>query len=79
MELPGVRIPQPPPRPVQTQREREALIWLAAGKTSWEISVLFDISEGAVNKLIARALEKLGAVNRTQAVVNAVRLGEIEV
>lgn len=81
MELPRVKIPQPPPRPLQrlTEREREALTWLAAGKTSWEISVLFDISEGAVNKLIARAVEKLGAVNRTQAVVNAIRLGEIEV
>ena len=54
------------------------MTWLAVGKTSWEISILFDISEGAVNKLIARAVEKLGAVNRTQAVVNAIRLGEIE-
>ena len=76
-----MKIPQPPPRPTQhlTQREREALTWLAVGKTSWEISVLFDISEGAVNKLIARAVDKLGAVNRTQAVVNAIRLGEIEI
>ena len=73
--------PQPPPRPTHslTRREKEALIWLAAGKTSWEISVLFDVSEGAVNKLIARTVEKLGAVNRTQAVVNAIRLGEIEI
>ena len=55
------------------------MIWLAVGKTSWEISVLFEISEGAVNKLIARSVEKLGAVNRTQAVVNAIRLGEIEI
>lgn len=76
-----MKIPQPPPRPIQrlTPREQEALIWLAAGKTSWEISVLFAISEGAVNKMIARAVEKLGAVNRTQAVVNAIRLGDIEI
>ena len=76
-----MKIPQPPSHPTKrlTQREREAVIWLAAGKTSWEISVLFDISEGAVNKLIARAVDKLGAVNRTQAVVNAIRLGEIEI
>ena len=76
-----MKIPQPARRSTQslTQREKEAMIWLAVGKTSWEISVLFDISEGAVNKLIARSVEKLGAVNRTQAVVNAIRLGEIEI
>lgn len=76
-----MKIPQPPRRPTQrlTNREREALTWLAAGKTSWEISVLFDISEGAVNKLIARAVRKLEAVNRTQAVVNAIRFGDIEI
>ncbi len=54
------------------------MTWLAAGKTSWEISVLFGISEAAVNKLIAGAVHKLDAVNRTQAVVNAIRLGEID-
>ena len=76
-----MKIPQPARRSTQslTRREKEAMIWLAVGKTSWEISVLFDISEGAVNKLIARSVEKLGAVNRTQAVVNAIRLGEIEI
>jgi DNA-binding CsgD family transcriptional regulator len=76
-----VKIPQPARRSTQslTRREKEAMVWLAVGKTSWEISVLFDISEGAVNKLIARSVEKLGAVNRTQAVVNAIRLGEIEI
>jgi len=76
-----VKIPQPARRSTQslTRREKEAMVWLALGKTSWEISVLFDISEGAVNKLIARSVEKLGAVNRTQAVVNAIRLGEIEI
>ncbi len=61
-----------------TAREREALRWLAAGKTSWETSVLFDVSEAAVNKLIANAMDKLDAVNRTQAVVNAIRRGEIQ-
>jgi LuxR family quorum sensing-dependent transcriptional regulator len=61
-----------------TEREREALRWTAAGKTSWEISVLFGIGEPAVNKLIASATSKLNAVNRTQAVVEAIRLGEID-
>lgn len=60
-----------------TNREREALAWTAAGKTSWEISQILGISERTVNWLIGRAAEKLDAVNRTQAVVNALRAGEI--
>ena len=61
-----------------TAREREALQWTAAGKSSWEISVILGISERTVNWLIARATEKLNAVNRTQAVVNAIRAGQIQ-
>ena len=61
-----------------TDREREILRWTAVGKTSWEISVLLGVSENAVNRCICSAVGKLDAVNRTQAVVNAIRLGEIE-
>jgi LuxR family transcriptional regulator, quorum-sensing system regulator BjaR1 len=60
-----------------TGREREVLHWIAAGKSSWDISVILGISERTVNWLIARATRKLNAVNRTQAVVNAIRAGEI--
>lgn len=72
-----MEVPQRPRR--LTEREREALTWLAAGKTSWEISVMFGTSEAAVNKVIASAMQKLDAVNRTQAVVNAIRFGEIDI
>jgi LuxR family quorum sensing-dependent transcriptional regulator len=61
-----------------TAREREMLQWSAAGKTSWEISVISNLSESTVNKFISDAMAKLGAVTRAQAVVNALRLGEIE-
>lgn len=60
-----------------TLREREVLHWIAAGKSSWDISVILGISERTVNWLIARATRKLNAVNRTQAVVNAIRAGQI--
>jgi DNA-binding CsgD family transcriptional regulator len=62
-----------------TQREREVLQWIAAGKTSWEIGVMSGTSEHAINKIINAAMIKLDAVTRTQAVVNAIRDGEIEV
>jgi LuxR family quorum sensing-dependent transcriptional regulator len=65
------------PRAVLSVREREVLHWIAGGKSSWDISVILGISERAVNWLIASATRKLDAVNRTQAVVNAIRIGEI--
>ena len=65
------------PRRELTLREREVLQWLAAGKSSWDVSVILGISERTVNWLISRAGRKLNAVNRTHAVVNAIRAGQI--
>jgi LuxR family quorum sensing-dependent transcriptional regulator len=64
---------------VLTQREREVLLWSAQGKSSWDISMILGVSERTVNWFIANASRKLDAVNRTQAVVNAIRSGEIEI
>jgi LuxR family quorum sensing-dependent transcriptional regulator len=61
-----------------TRREREVLQWISAGKTSWEIGAISGLSERAINNAIADAMIKLDAVTRTQAVVNAIRVGEIE-
>jgi LuxR family transcriptional regulator, quorum-sensing system regulator BjaR1 len=61
-----------------TLREREVLQWISAGKTSWEISAISGTSERGIDKIIAGAMTKLDAMTRTQAVVNAIRLGEIE-
>lgn len=65
------------PRRELTLREREVLQWIAAGKSSWDVSVILGISERTVNWLISRAGRKLNAVNRTHAVVNAIRAGQI--
>jgi LuxR family quorum sensing-dependent transcriptional regulator len=62
-----------------TPREREVLQWIAAGKTSWEISVISGLTERAINKIIADAMIKLNAVTRAQAVVNAIRNGAIAI
>ena len=61
-----------------TKREREVLQWISVGKTSWEISVILGASERAINNIIAGAMKKLNAVTRVQAVVNAIRRGEVE-
>jgi LuxR family quorum sensing-dependent transcriptional regulator len=67
---------EPPNR--LTEREREVLQWISAGKTSWEIGAIFGLSERAISKIIGDVMAKLNAVTRTQAVVNAIRDGEIE-
>ncbi|TGT71827.1 MULTISPECIES: autoinducer binding domain-containing protein [unclassified Mesorhizobium] len=60
-----------------SQREREVLTWVAEGKTAWEISRILGISDSTVNKHIAGAMRKTGAVTRTQAVAKAMTAMEI--
>lgn len=57
-----------------SNREVECLKWASAGKSSWEISAILAISERTTNQYIASAALKLNAVNRTQAVAEALRL-----
>jgi DNA-binding CsgD family transcriptional regulator len=49
------------------------LNWLKEGKTSWEISVILNKSERVVNFHINNVLKKLNAMNRTHAVVMAIK------
>ena len=60
-----------------TTREREVLQWAAQGKTAWEIGEILRISERTVKKHIGSAMQRLGAVTRTQAVARAAAAGLI--
>ena len=60
-----------------TERERDVLTWSAAGKTSWEISILTGICERTVNYHLAKAAGKLGVRGRRAAVAKAVMYGLI--
>jgi LuxR family quorum-sensing system transcriptional regulator CciR len=60
-----------------TDRERECLTWTARGKSAWTIGKILGVSEHTVNFHLKRCMGKLGATNRMQAVVAAVRLGLI--
>ena len=60
-----------------TPRERECLQWAAVGKSEWEISQILGISEHTSEKHLLNAKGKLGAVNRVQAVAEAIRRGYI--
>jgi len=65
-------------RPLLSPRERECLQWTAAGKTTWEIAGILEISQNTIDGYIASATRKLGAVNRTQAVAEALRRAFID-
>jgi LuxR family quorum sensing-dependent transcriptional regulator len=62
---------------ILTPTEREILSWTACGKSSWEIGQILGIAKSSVDTMAYRAAKKLDAVTRTQAVVNALRTGEI--
>jgi len=65
--------------PLLSTREMEVLDWLKQGKSSWDISVILDISERTVNFHVYNITRKLGATNRPQAVAVAARLGLIRI
>ncbi|MBD2749148.1 LuxR family transcriptional regulator [Microvirga sp. BT688] len=68
----------PPARRRLTPREREVLVWAAAGKSAWETSALLGISEATVITHLDHIRRKLNAANTTHAVVVALRIGELQ-
>jgi LuxR family transcriptional regulator, quorum-sensing system regulator SolR len=64
-----------PAQPRLTEREICVLRWTADGKTSAEIAMILGLSERTVNFHVNAAVEKLGACNKTSAVVRAAMLG----
>ena len=54
-------------------REREVLIWAAEGKTASETADILHVSASAVNLYAQRAMSKLQARTKTQAVAIAMQ------
>jgi LuxR family quorum sensing-dependent transcriptional regulator len=69
----SLRSAQSAPKPVLTNRQQEVLTWAAAGKSAWEMGEILNISARTVEEHAQQALQRLGAVNRTQAVAIAIR------
>jgi len=63
------------PRPVMTQRETHVVKHVAAGLSNKQIARRLGISETTVRNHLSRVFNKLGATNRTEAVMNAMRMG----
>ncbi|SDT77784.1 response regulator [Actinoplanes derwentensis] len=68
---PGIRLDQ------LTPREHEVLVQLAGGATNAEIAAALRLGETTVKTHVSRVLMKIGARDRTQAVVLAYELGVV--
>lgn len=60
-----------------TPKEFEVLKWLKEGKSSWEISTILHCSKRVIDFHARNIIDKLGATNRTDAVVKALHHGVI--
>jgi LuxR family transcriptional regulator, quorum-sensing system regulator BjaR1 len=58
--------------PVLSQRERDAIGFVADGKTDWEIGTIMGVSEATARFHVDNARKKLGATNRAHAVARFV-------
>ena len=58
-----------------SEREHDVLVLLADGLTAAEIAPRLHLSESTVKSHVARIYQKLGASNRAQALVTAMRIG----
>jgi DNA-binding CsgD family transcriptional regulator len=67
--------PSAPDLDALTDREREMLGWVATGRSNQEIAEELFLSPATVRTHISRAMGKLGARDRAQLVVFAVRAG----
>lgn len=66
-KLLSLREPDAEQLPSLTARERDALALVADGKTDWEISVIWSVTEATARFHVDNARRKLGAVSRAQA------------
>ncbi|QAS81201.1 LuxR family transcriptional regulator [Rhizobium leguminosarum bv. trifolii] len=64
--------------PELTPRERECILWVARGKSSWDIGRILGISDNTVNFHIKNITRKLDVSSRTVAALKAASLGIIE-
>lgn len=64
-------------RPVLTDRQRDCLLWVARGKTDWEIGRILGRSEETVARHIKQACERYGVSKRTLLVTLALKDGTL--
>lgn len=63
---------------ILTKREREVFEILVQDKTTKEIAAMLFISEKTVRNHISNVIQKLGVKGRAQAVIELIKMGELE-
>ncbi len=74
----NLRLKQAPPTPL-TKRERQVLQLVSDGKSDWEAGCVLGISASTIHKHVENVKKRMGVSTRMQAVVNAIRHGDISV
>ena len=64
---------------ILTTREQEIFELLVLNKSTKDIAEFLGISEKTVRNHISNAMQKLGVKGRAQAVVELIKLGEINI
>ena len=77
MHLRLTQLPYPVQRRPLTERQREALEWVADGKTTQDIAMLMEISQAMVEKHLRLAREALSVETTAHAVAKASVLNQI--
>jgi len=75
-EVPGMLAEAAMQNPL-SERERECLYWVSAGKTTDDVAMILGVSSNTVNSYVTHAIQKFGARNRTMAMATAIRNGII--
>lgn len=66
-------------KPLLTNRERQVFELMVQDKTTKEIAAQLSVSEKTVRNHISNVMNKLNVKGRSQAVVELVRLGELQI
>ena len=64
---------------ILTKREREIFNMLINNSTTKEIAESLNISDKTVRNHISNTIQKLGVKSRCQAIVELIKLGELQV
>lgn len=64
-------------RPVLTERQRDCLLWIARGKSDWEIGRILGVSHETVARHIKLARERYDVARRSQLMAHALFDGAI--
>lgn len=63
---------------ILTEREKEVFNLLVKNKTTEEIANILHISEKTVRNHVSNTIQKLGVKGRSQAIIELLKLKEIE-